>query len=205
MAQGKSSAPVKIATAEESIVAVRGERVILDHVLARLYGVTTKALNQAVRRNRERFPPDFVFQLTVQEVMGLRSQIVTSGRKENRSQSVTGSQRHRDPRHCPYAFTEHGALMAANILRSPHAVEMSLYVIRAFVRLRSMLASHRDLAHRLDELEEKYDAQFKVVFDAIRELMAVPEKPRRAIGFKAEERRPRYRRPRPRVRRHGEK
>ncbi len=165
---GLSVTPLRV---EEIIVCVRGERVILDHHLARLYGVTTKALNQAVKRNLDRFPPDFAFHLSFQEVVVLRSQLVASRTEGNRSQIVTASQRHRDPRYRPYAFTEHGALMAANVLRSPRAVEMSLFVVRAFVRLRRSLAHHADVARRLDELEKKYDAQFKVVFEAIRQLM----------------------------------
>ncbi len=200
MALRESSVPAEKTPVEEIIVTVRGERVILDHNLARLYGVTTKALNQAVRRNPERFPQDFVFQLSFEEVTGLRSQSVTSSSEGNRSQIVTGSQRHRDPRYRPYAYTEHGALMAANVLRSPQAVQMSLYVVRAFVRLRRSLAQHADLARKLEALEKNYDAQFQVVFDAIRALMAAPEPRRRAIGFRVEEGRPAYRARRPRRR-----
>jgi hypothetical protein len=158
MAQGKSNVPAEKTPVEEIILTVRGERVILDHDLARLYGVTTRAVNQAVRRNLDRFPQDFVFQLSFQEVTGLRSQLATSNPEGNRSQCVTGSQRHRDPRYRPYAYTEHGALMAANVLRSPRAVEMSLFVVRAFVRLRRMLASNEGLTRRLDELERRYDS-----------------------------------------------
>jgi hypothetical protein len=197
MALSKSGVPAEKTPVEEMILTVRGERVILDHDLARLYGVTTKALNQAVRRNPERFPQDFVFQLSFQEVTGLRSQPATSNSEGNRSQIVTGSQRHRDPRYRPYAFTEHGALMAANILRSPRAVEMSLYVVRAFVRVRRSVAQHADLARKLEALEKRYDAQFRAVFEAIRELMTPPERSRRFIGFKVEEPRPRYRTRRP--------
>ena len=134
---------------EPLIVRVRGHRVILDADLARLYGVTTSALNQAVKRNAERFPQDFSFQLTVLEAANLKSQIVTSslqqydskGKKMNLSQIVTGSQKHRDPKLLPTAFTEHGALMAANILRSEQAVQMSVFVIRAFVRMREHVAA----------------------------------------------------------------
>ena len=197
MAKSDDGLSVTALRVEEIIVSVRGERVILDHHLARLYGVTTRVLNQAVKRNPDRFPPDFSFHLSFQEVAVLRSQIVTSSSEGNRSQIVTGSQRHRDPRYRPYAFTEHGALMAANVLRSPRAVEMSLFVVRAFVRLRLSLAGHADIARRLDELEKKYDAQFRVVFDAIRELMEPPpaEPRQRRIGFGVKERRPRYGRP----------
>jgi len=174
------------------IIVLWGERVLLDADLAALYDVTTKALNQAVKRNAGRFPTDFAFQLTAEEAANLKSQFVTSSSQvsdlktevSNRSQIVTGSQRHRDPRFRPWVFTEHGALMIANLLRSERAVQTSAYVVRAFVQLRQMIATNKDLARRLDELEAKYDAQFKSVFDAIRELMAPPDpKPRRRIGF----------------------
>jgi hypothetical protein len=174
------------------IIVIRGERVLLDADLAALYDVTTKALNQAVRRNAGRFPDDFAFQLTVAEVAHMKSQFVTSSPQaadpetdiSNRSQIVTGSQKHRDPRFRPWVFTEHGALMVANLLRSERAVRTSVYVVRAFVQLRKMIASNKELARRLDELEGRYDRQFKAIFDAIRELMTPPEpKPRRRIGF----------------------
>jgi len=146
---------------------------MIDADLAALYGVPTKRLNEQVRRNGKRFPGDFMFQLTPAEVEGL-----------NRSQFATGSQKHRDPRFAPYAFTEHGALMAASVLNTVRAVEVSLYVVRAFVQLREALATHKDLARRLDALEAKYDRQFKVVFDAIREFMTPPEPAKkRGIGF----------------------
>ncbi len=196
MPEGRSSIQAAARRVEEMIVVVRGERVILDHDLAQLYDVTTKALNQAVKRNPGRFPVDFLFRLTFQEVADLQSQSGTSGARGNRSQIVTGSEKHRNPRFLPYAFTEHGALMAANVLRSPRAVEMSVFVVRAFVRLRQSLAGHADLARRLGEMEKRYDAQFKIVFDAIRQLMASPEKLRRSIGFRVEERRPPYGKPR---------
>ncbi|MCX5885452.1 MAG: ORF6N domain-containing protein [Proteobacteria bacterium] len=165
---------------ERIIITVRGQRVILDNDLAAIYGVTTKALNQAVKRNMERFPDDFAFKLDPSDV------------KENRSQFVTGSQKHRDPRFRPYAFTEHGALMAANVLRSARAVEMSVFVVRAFVRLRQWLADHAELSRRLDEMEQKYDSQFKVVFEAIRQLMTPPEPKKKGIGFHVREPRATY-------------
>jgi ORF6N domain len=121
----------------QAIVVIRGQRVILDAELAALYGVTTKALNQAVKRNVDRFPNDFLMRLTRAELEAL-----------NRSQIVTGSQRHRDPRFPPFAFTEHGAIMAATVLSSPRAIEMSVYVVRAFVRLRELLVSNAELARR---------------------------------------------------------
>lgn len=153
------------------IYLVRGKRVILDADMARLYGVPTKRFNEQVRRNRDRFS------LSAQGTEGNEN----SG---NRSQFATGSARRRSRAYRPWAFTEHGALMAANVLNSPRAVRMSVEVVRAFVRLREMVASHKELSRRLDELETKYDRQFKVVFDAIRGLMAAPEpQTRRRIGF----------------------
>jgi hypothetical protein len=142
--------------------------VIFDSDLAALYGVPTKRLNEQVRRNRQRFPGDFMFQLTAAELAtAVRSQNATEAEFEPqmRSQSATASKR--NLRYRPYVFTEHGAIMAASILNSPMAVEVSVYVVRAFVKLREMVLAHKDLARKLDSLERKYDAQFKVVFDAI--------------------------------------
>lgn len=139
----KDTAAVPIEQISSSILFFRGQRVLLDSDLAALYGVTTKRFNEQVRRNLARFPADFMFQLTAEEVTGLRSQIATS--------NVGRGGR----RYAPYAFTEHGAIMAATILNSPLAVEMSVYVVRAFVQLRDMLASNKELARRLDELERK--------------------------------------------------
>jgi hypothetical protein len=156
---------------ERKIVLLRGERVMLDAELAALYGVPTKALIQAVKRNRARFPVDFMLELTVDEDAHLRSQTVTS--KPGR-----GGRRTR-----PYAFTEQGVAMLSSVLRSTRAVAVNVEIMRAFVRVRAMLAGHEDLARKLAALERKYDAQFKVVFDAIRELTAPPIKPRRPIGF----------------------
>jgi len=156
---------------ERAIIVVRGEKVMLDSELAEIYGVETKALNQAVKRNAARFPADFMFQLSPKEAESLRSQIVTS-------KAGRGGRRYR-----PYAFTEHGALMLANVLNSERAAQTSVMVVRAFVRLRQLLASNAELARKLDALEQKYDAQFKVVFDAIRRLMSPPARPKREIGF----------------------
>jgi hypothetical protein len=157
---------------ERAILLIRGQKVMLDASLAELYGVETKALNRAVKRNSERFPEDFMLQLTFQEVRALRCQFGTSniGRGGRR--------------YLPYVFTEHGAIMAANVLNSQRAIAASVHVVRAFVRLRELIASNKDLARKLEELEKKYDSQFKVVFDAIRRLMAPPSKPKR-IGFRA--------------------
>lgn len=153
-----------------AIVVIRGHKVMLDGDLAMLYGVVTGALNQAVRRNRERFPADFMFQLTAAEAARLKSQIVISnGRGGRRSR--------------PYAFTEQGVAMLSTVLRSPRAIAVNIEILRAFVAMRQMLGSHADLARKVDALEEKYDAQFKGVFDAIRELMTPPTSPQRKIGF----------------------
>ena len=161
---------ISIERIEENIYLIRGEKVMLDRDLARLYDVSTAAFNQAVRRNRERFPEDFMFQLTSTEVDQL-----------NRSQFVIGSEKHRDPRFRPYAFTEQGVAMLSSVLRSKQAIIVNIEIMRAFVKLRQMLASNAELSRRLDALESKYDKQFKVVFDAIRQLMATPT--RKEIGF----------------------
>ena len=124
---------------EPVILTIRGQKVIMDVDLARIYGVTTKVFNQAVKRNKRKFPADFMFRLTLEEYENLRSQIVTLRRGTNRSQIVTGFQKHRNPRYLPNAFTEHGAVMAANILRSDRAIQMSVFVVRAFIRMRQML------------------------------------------------------------------
>jgi hypothetical protein len=159
---------------ERSIYLIRGEKVMLDRDLAKLYGVSTAAMNQAVRRNRERFPQDFMFQLTPAETAEL-----------NRSQIVIGSAKHRDPRSRPYAFTEQGVAMLSSVLRSKCAIAVNVEIMRAFVKLRQMLASNAELARRLDELEGKYDKQFKAVFAAIRQLMATPIRDRKEIGFRS--------------------
>lgn len=166
---------VPIETIERRILLLRGQKVLLDADLASLYGVTTRALNQAVKRNISRFPDDFMFRLTREETKEL-----------NRSQTVIGSQKHRDPRYPPFAFTEQGVAMLSSVLRSERAVQVNIIIMRTFVRLREILATHKDLAHKIEELEKKYDAQFRVVFDAIRQLMAPPpETKKRRIGFHA--------------------
>ncbi|MBS0367391.1 MAG: ORF6N domain-containing protein [Proteobacteria bacterium] len=165
-----------------AIAVLRGQRVILDAELAALYGVTTKRLNEQVKRNQDRFPGDFMFRLTGAETATL-----------NRSHFATGSQKHRDPRFPPFAFTEHGAIMAATVLNSPRAVEMSLYVVRAFVQLREILGSNKELARRLDQLEARiekklatHDEAIAAMLSAIRELMNPPPPKRRGIGFTAD-------------------
>ena len=155
---------------ERSILLLRGEKVMLDADLAEIYGVETKVLNQAVKRNARRFPPYFMFQLTAAE----KTEVVTN---------CDHLARIRFSPHRPFAFTEHGALMLANVLNSERAALTSVQVVRAFVRLRQMLASTAELSRQLAALEKKYDAQFKIVFDAIRQLMTPPEPKRREIGF----------------------
>ena len=164
---------ISIKKIEKAIYLIRGEKVMLDRDLATLYDVSTGALNQAVRRNRDRFPEDFMFQLTSAEVAEL-----------NLSQIVIGSAKHRDPRLRPYAFTEQGVAMLSSVLRSKRAIAVNIEIMRAFVKLRQLLASNTELARRLDELESKYDKQFKIVFDAIRKLMATPARARKEIGFR---------------------
>lgn len=153
---------------------------MLDSDLSELYGVTTKRLNEQVRRNLARFPEDFMFQLTEAEAQFLRSQFATSKRGRG------------GRRYLPYAFTEQGVAMLSSVLGSDRAVQVNIEIMRAFVRLRRMLASHADLARKLQALEKKYDAQCKVVFDAIRELMKPPDPKKRPIGFLVEELRVRY-------------
>jgi len=165
---------ISIEKIERAIYLIRGEKVMLDRDLANLYGVSTAALNQAVRRNRERFPEDFMFQLNSAEVTQL-----------NRSQFVTGSQKHRDPRSKPRAFTEQGVAMLSSVLRSKRAITVNIEIMRAFVKLRQLLVSNTEFARRLDELESKYDKQFKIVFVAIRHLMAKPVNDRKEIGFRS--------------------
>lgn len=163
---------IPVETIEKKILLIRGEKVMLDADLAELYGVETFNLNKAVKRNIDRFPSDFMVQLTKEEANSLRFHIgmsKTSGRGGRR--------------YLPYAFTEQGVAMLSSVLNSKRAVQVNIAIMRAFVKLREMLATHKDLARKLNEMEKKYDAQFKVVFDAIRQLMIPPEKKRRKIGF----------------------
>ena len=160
-----------------SILVIRGHKVMLDADLAALYGVETKALNQAVRRNIERFPDDFMLQLTSDEAAGLRSQTVTL---------KTGRGQHR--KYLPFAFTEQGVAMLSSVLKSPRAIQVNIEIMRAFVRLRQMVTSNADLERKLNALERKYDGQFKIVFAAIRELTEpAPKKKGRPIGFRSDE------------------
>jgi hypothetical protein len=172
---------IPIERIEAAIYLIRGEKVMLDRDLASLYDVSTKAFNQAVKRHRRRFPADFMFQLTKEEAHKwwsavnanrLRSQIVTLKRGQHL-------------KYRPYAFTEHGILMLSSVLNSERAIEVNIEIMRAFVRLRQMLLSDAELSRRLDEVEKKYDRQFKVVFDAIRKLMSMPVRSRKEIGFRS--------------------
>ena len=168
--EANMEALVPVEVIEGKILLIRGQKVMVDADLAELYGVPTKVLNQAVKRNKKRFPIDFMFQLTQEE----KYKVVTNCdhlKKLKFSPTL------------PYAFTEHGAIMLATILSSPIAVQASIQVVRAFVKLREMLTAHKDLARKLDKMEKKYDSQFKVVFDAIRQLMAPSEPKSRKIGF----------------------
>ena len=159
---------------ENKIFLIRGHKVMLDKDLAELYGVPTKVFNQAVKRNKKRFPENFMFQLSNEE----KNELVTNCHLFNRLKHSTV---------LPYAFTEHGALMSANILNSERAIEASILVVEAFVRLREMVLTHKELAHKLNVLEAKYDKQFDVVFEAIRQLMAPPPvQTKSKIGFPAD-------------------
>ena len=159
---------------ERAIIRIRGQNVMLDADLAELYGVETRVLVQAVRRNIERFPADFMFQLAPDEFGILRSQFVISSQWGGR-------------RYPPYAFTEHGVAMLSSVLRSQRAVQVNIEIMRTFVRLRRLLASHEEMRRRLDELERRYDKRFRVVFEAIKQLMAPPQGKQARIGFRAGE------------------
>ena len=157
---------------EQTILVIRGHNVMLDSDLAHLYGVTAGRLNEAVKRNEDRFPSDFMFQLTKPEFEHLKSQIAISSSKWG------------GRRHAPYAFTEQGVAMLSSVLQSKRAVQVNIAIMRAFVQLREMITSNKGLARRLNELEKKYDGQFRVVFEAIRQLMEPPTPKPRRIGFK---------------------
>lgn len=175
----KQKSIVPLERIERAILLIRGEKVLLDSDLAELYGVKTRVLNQAVRRNLERFPKDFMFQLTKEEYRSLRSQFVTL---------KPGRGRHR--KYLPYAFTEHGAVMLASVLNSPIAIRMSIFVVRAFVRLREILSTHKELARKLIELEQRiaqHDETIQSIFAVIKKLMAPPKQKSRPIGFRIKE------------------
>ena len=160
---------IPIERIEKSILLIRGQKVMIDADLAILYGIATKALKQAVKRNIDRFPEDFMFELTSEE----KHEVVTN---------CDHLRKLKFSPYLPFAFTEYGALMLANVLNSPRAVQVSLQIVRTFVRLRQLLASNAELARKLEALEKKYDQQLKVVFDVIRQLLQPPEKPKRSIA-----------------------
>ena len=176
---GRSDVPIE--RIESAILFIRGHKVMLDRDLAALYGVTTFNLNKAVKRNTDRFPEDFMFQLRAEEAGTLIFQIGMSKGKGRGGR-----------RYLPYVFTEQGVAMLSSVLRSKQAVQVNVEIMRAFVRLRRMLASNEELARKLAALEKKYDSQFRVVFEAIRELMAPPTPKKRKIGFLVKERAARY-------------
>jgi flagellar capping protein FliD len=165
---------VRQETVEQKIFMIRGHKVMLDRDLARLYGVETRVLNQAVRRNIERFPDDFMFTLTREEIMRISQIVTSSGTHSVKTLKFSKS---------VMVFTEHGVSMLSSVLNSPKAVQVNIQIMRTFAKLREIMTQHKDLSQRLDDLERKYDAQFKIVFDAIRQLMTPPEKPKKMIGF----------------------
>jgi hypothetical protein len=181
----KSISSTNEAKIVNKIYFIRGEKVMLDFDLALIYGVETRVLNQAVKRQIHRFPSDFMFQLTQDEFLNLKSQIVISSSESTPliSQNVISSWGGR--RTLPYAFTEHGTIMLANVLKSETAIQASIFVVRAFIQLRSIIESNKDLAKKLDELESKYDKQFLIVFEAIKKLIKKDNKPRKEIGYLA--------------------
>ena len=176
----KSLVPLEII--EKKILLIGGQKVMLDSDLAALYGVTTKRLNEQVRRNLKRFPADFMYQLSAEEFESLRSHFATlkSGRGKHR-------------KYLPQVFTEQGIAMLSSVLNSDRAIAVNIQIMRAFVKLREMISTHKDLARKLGELEKQYDSQFQIVFEAIRQLIEVEEKPKRKIGFIAKERQAAYR------------
>ena len=168
----------------------RGQRVVLDSDIAHLYGVTVASLNQAVKRNASRFPSDFMFRMTGEDLADLRGEL---GATRLKSQFVISKIGRGGRRSLPCAFTEQGVAMLSSVLRSPRAIQVNIEIMRAFVRLRGMLGAHADLARKVEALEQKYDRQFKGVFDAIRKLMAPVAAKRRAIGFHLQPEEPRGR------------
>jgi hypothetical protein len=175
----KNTALVPIEHIEKRILIIRGHKVLLDRDLSELYGVKPIRLREQVKRNRTRFPNDFMFQLNDEETEWVLSQFAIPSRKQLGGYN-------------PYVFTEQGVAMLSTVLNSERAIQVNIAIMRAFVQLRELLAGNKELAKRLEELEKKYDAQFRVVFDAIRQLMLPPEKPKRNIGFRVEEPRATY-------------
>jgi hypothetical protein len=193
---------VPIQRIAQAIFVLRGQKVMLDYDLATLYGVEARVLNQAVKRNASRFPVDFMFQISAEEMEKV-SPVVTPPAQErtekkvtNSSQFVTSSRKYRGKRYRPYAFTEQGVAMLSSVLNSERAVKVNIAIMRAFVRLREVLETNRELARKFDELEKcvgKHDEKIDAILEAIRQLMAPPTKPRREIGFHVREKAPRYR------------
>jgi hypothetical protein len=175
----KSSSIIPLEIIEKRVFLIRGQKVMFDRHLAELYGVPTMRLNEAVKRNLKRFPSDFMFQLTEEENDSLISHFaISKGRGGHRK--------------LPHVFTEQGVAMLSSVLKSDRSVLVNIEIMRAFVKLRQLLSTHKDLAAKLEELEKKYDTQFRIVFDAIRELMAPQEKPKREIGFRVKETKAQY-------------
>jgi hypothetical protein len=165
---------VSVETIQEKILFIRGVKVLLDHDLAQMYGIETKQLKRSVRRNRKRFPPDFMLELTKEEYNSLRSQFGTLKRGEH-------------SKYMPMSFTEQGVAMLSSVLNSEKAIEVNILIMRAFVKVREMAAAHKDLLLKINEMESKYDHQFRVVFEAIKSLMEEEEKPKKKIGFEVNE------------------
>lgn len=190
---------IPVSRVAQAIRVLRGERVLLDFDLATLYGVETRALNQAVKRNVDRFPSDFMFQLSAEEAEMISQPVPRSAAGHivsDSSQIVMSSGKYRGKRYRPYAFTEEGIAMLSSVLNSKRAVKVNIAIMRAFVKLRQMLDANRELAQKFSELERrvgKHDEEIAAILEAIRQLMAAPEKPRREIGFHVREKPPRYR------------
>ena len=176
---------VPIEVIERKIYLLRGQKVMLDSDLANLYGVTTKRLNEQMRRNIKRFPEDFMFQLTPEEYEFLRSQIATlSWSQKGAAKIIAKHEWGKHRKYLPYAFTEQGVAMLSSVLNSKRAIDVNIRIMRTFVKLREMIATHKDLATKLEALEKKYDGRFQVVFEAIRKLMKPRKSKQRKIGFK---------------------
>jgi hypothetical protein len=193
---------IPIENIARSIYLIRGQKVMLDYDLAALYGVEARVLNQAVKRQADRFPVDFMFQLSAEEAGRISQFVIPHGgehgakKHSNSSQTVMSSRKHRGKRYRPYAFTEQGVAMLSSVLKSERAVNVNIAIMRAFVKLRATLETNRELAHKFAELESrvgKHDEEIAAIIEAIRQLMSPPEKPRREIGFHVREKTARYR------------
>jgi hypothetical protein len=183
---------MELITIQNKIYEINGQKVMLDFDLAEMYDVETKVLNQAVKRNLDRFPKDFMFRLSVKEWENLRSRFVTSSAINNRSQFVTGSQKHRAKAITPFAFTEHGVTMLASTLKSKKAIAINIQIVRAFILLKQLAVSHDDMNKKLNKLEKKFNRQFKDVYEALNYLLQkdkqqIDWQEREMIGFKTKE------------------